>query len=600
MAACNPLRLALRLLVAALATLTPASAACVNPWLTSDAKIYSEHPAPNAWSMDAFHASPQFKGLPPKDFCRRLFDIYYDGRRKNWSDFQKGLTLWAHTGQEPHANAKVIELDPVLLLNVYGTGYCGIQSGMLEGIYQSRPGGAPGKPAIEARRWFLAGIVHSVCDAYYDGNWHYYDIDIGGYAGDAQKDVWSVADILANPQAYYTATTLRAPYFFKADGNGKWVEQIKKEGSYAFQDNQMLGHEMAFTLRKGEKFTRYFSVADAGWQEVLPFTKSPDEALKMKGFCELIYTPTPADLAAEALSTAGDATVISVRCPYNISSSKVEATGACSFSFDCGKTWQPLPADGLVAAAVNRWDYLLKIEKGALKKITTRGVLHPGSLPRAGAEPSTMTVAQAAPYQVLTYIPDWQSQAAFEATGTLQGLTYKVSDTLTLSGGQLNGSGTVTIPVSAPPGCKIVRLAATVLGGTGTNPQSNKFLELHLGPAGKTVLAGKSTDCSNWGTKPESKVDQWQNNVTGAADFAPSSAAEVKVVVSQGSIHGLRIYVGYLPDKAPAATGTLTITHGLDGKPFVQSVPLAGLDKKPFTYRTPAAQVNNYIAMEVR
>ncbi|MFH1707827.1 MAG: hypothetical protein ABIF71_07910 [Planctomycetota bacterium] len=111
---------------------------------------------------------------PDQEIC------YYDGRRKDWGAFQKGLTLWAHTPQEPHANPAIIELDPVLLLNVHGTGYCGIQSGLLEGIYQSRPGGTPGKPAIEARRWFLAGIVHSVCDAFYDGKWHYYDIDLGG------------------------------------------------------------------------------------------------------------------------------------------------------------------------------------------------------------------------------------------------------------------------------------------------------------------------------------------------------------------------------------------------------------------------------------
>ncbi|HTL53322.1 MAG TPA: hypothetical protein VL860_12160 [Planctomycetota bacterium] len=549
--------------------------------------------------MDTFHNSPMFKGLAPKDFCRKLFDVYYDGRRKSWDDFNKGLTLWAHTGQEPHANDGIIELDPVLLLNVYGTGYCGIQSGLLEGIYQSRPGGTPGKPAIEARRWFLAGIVHSVCDAYYDGGWHYYDIDIGGYAGDAQKDVWSVADMMADPKAYYTTTTLRAPYFFKADGNGHWVEKVEKAKSYAFQDDLMLGHEMAFTLRKGEKFTRYFSEKDAGWKETLPSTKATE--LAQKGYCELIYEPTPADLAAEALSTAGGATILAVRCPYNISSSKVEpAAGAkASVSYDIGKTWTPLPDDGLVAGAVNHWDYLLKLEGGGLKKITTRGVLHPGALPRVN-DVTTMTVTKSADYQVLTWIPDWHDQASCAATGTAQGLSYAASGAMSFSGGELGGSGSVTIPVHAPPGCKIVKLAACVMGGTGTDPQPDKYLELAIGPAGKSAVVARSTDCSPWGHKPESKVDQWQNNVSGTASFPATLDAEIKVNIKQGRTLGLRIYVGYVQDKPAPATGTLTITHGIDGKPFAQQVPVATLEITPFTYKTPAGKVNNYVTMEVK
>lgn len=170
--------------------------ACDSPWIVSDAKVFSPHPTPSTFSIETFHESPVFKDLAPKEFCRRLFDVYYDGRRKSCKDFQKGLTLWAHTPQDPRASANVIEFDPIVLLNVHGTGYCGIQLGLLEGIYQSRPGGEISKPAIDARRWFLAGIVHSVCDAYYDGRWHYYDIDQGGWTGDAEKDVWSVADVV--------------------------------------------------------------------------------------------------------------------------------------------------------------------------------------------------------------------------------------------------------------------------------------------------------------------------------------------------------------------------------------------------------------------
>lgn len=575
----------------------------VNPWVTSDATPY-EQPVPNAWSMESFHADPAFAGLPPKEFCRKLFDVYYDGRRKNAKECQSGLTLWSHTSQEPQAVAGLIELDPVLLLNVHGSGYCGIQSGLLEGIYQSRPGGEPGKPAIDARRWFLGGnVIHSVCDAFYDGRWHYYDIDLGGYAGDAAKDVWSVADVIADPKGYYgSKTTIRSPYFFEADGNGAWVDKISAEKSYTFQDCHMLGHEMSFSLRPGERLTRYFGQDSAGWAELAPPTRKPVE--KMKGFCELVYAPADAaQTKKDALATDGGALIFAIRCPYNITSSKVEATGKVSTSIDLGQTWKPLSSDGMVTDAINRWDYLLKVEGGELARVTTRGMLHPGALPRIDAAgPTKMTVASMADYDVLTWIPDWSSAEALAASTRLQGLNWKAEKNVAFSGGKVTGSGELTIPVKAPPGCRIVKLSVCAIAGIGNPPDAKKWVELHLGPAGATRLAGRSTDCSEWGLKPETKVDHWQGNVNGTARFEPCSEAEVKVVCKgSGLVRGVRIYVGYVRAKPVAPAGTLAITHGFDGKTFVAQVSMAELVKGPQAYAIPGgAKKNEFIAMELK
>lgn len=588
-------------LLAAVVSCSVSRAASDNPWVTSDAKVFSDSEAPNAFSMDTFHTSSAFKGLAPKEFCHKLFDVYYDGRRKNWDAFGKGMTLWAHTGQEPRASANVIELDPVVLLNVHGTGYCGIQSGLLEGIYQSRPGGTTGKPAIEARRWFLDGIVHSVCDAYYDGKWHYFDVDLGGWAGDSEKEVWSVADVIADPKGYYGAkASLKAKYFYGADGKGSWVEKINGGKSYCFQDNEMLGHEMTFALHKGERFTRWFSKEDTGWSETPPHTKAIDE--KQKGYCELVWEPNAKDLAAEALSAKDGATIIAIRCPYNITSSKVETDGKASISFDLGRTWSPLESDGTVKDAANRWDYLLKIEGGTLKKVTTRGLLHPGSLPRVGDAATKMTVTKSAGYHTLTYVPDWSSAEKFSASTKATGLNYKISNRLTFTGGEVNGAGELLIPVKAPPECKIVKLSACVMGGSGYPADANKFLEVHLGAAGQSKLAGRSTDCSTWGNTPGQKVEHWQNNVNGSAALEPCADAEVKVIVKGGgSVQGVRIFVGYAPDKKPAAAGTLAITHGFDGQTFAKEIPIADLEKGPVGYTIPnGAKKNQFIKMEVK
>jgi hypothetical protein len=567
-----------------------------NPWVTSDAACYGQ-PVPNAWSLATLHGSPALAGLAPRDFCRKLFDIYYDGRRKDWKGFQRGLTLWGHSKQEPRANQGLIELDPILLLNVHGSGYCGIQSGLLEGLYQSRPGGQPGAPAIDARRWFLAGIVHSVTDAFYDGRWHYFDIDIGGYAGDAERDVWSVADVMADPKGYYGAkTTIRSPYFFDADGKGAWVEKIDRTKSYAFGDSHMLGHEMSFRLRPGERFTRYFSKAAAGWAELAPPTIKTEEA--MKGFYELVYEPKD---DSAALSREGGSVIHAIRSPYNIASSRVEVTGTATISTDLGRTWTPLSADGQVAVAVNTWDYLLKIEGGALRKVTTRGMLHPGSLPHIGEKATTMTVAAMAPYDTLTWIPDWSTPAAVAANAKVDGLQHKPEPKISFSGGMLSGRGSVTVPVRAPAGCRMVKLSACVIGGVGNPPEAKKWIELHLGPAGKSSLVERTTDCSSWGLKPETRIDHWQANVSGAVALEPCTEAEVKVVCQgYGSVRGLRIWAAYVREQPQAAAGTLAITHGYDGKTFAKQVPLIDLAKGPVSYTVPdGAKINESITLEV-
>lgn len=590
------------LFLSAVAVACPAvPAGGVSPWVTSDATPYGQ-PSPNTWSIESFHADPAFANLAPAAFCRRLFDIYYDGRRKHHGDFNAGLTLWGHDGQEPRVNAGLIELDPVVLLNVHGTGYCGIASGLLEGLYQSRPGGEPGRPAIDARRWYLDGIVHSVTDAFYDGRWHYYDIDLGGFGGDAEKDVWSVADVIADRKGYCgPKTTIKSRYFFGADADGAWVEKIDAAKSYTFQDCHMLGHEMGFRLRRGERFTRFFGKDAAGWAELAPPTQRTVE--RMKGFCELVYAPRdPAQVAADALATEDGAVILAIRCPYNITSSRVEATGAASTSVDLGLTWQPVPAGGLVADAVNRWDYLLKIEGGTLTRVTTRGMLHPGSLPRVGAGPTKMTVASMTDYDTLTWVPDWSTPEALAATTKLQGLNWSAEKVVAFSGGKVTGTGEVSIPVNAPPGCRLVKLAACAIAGGGTTPDPRKWVEMHLGPAGATNLVGRSTDCSTWGLDPATKVDHWQGNVNGAVRFPPCAAGEVKVVCrGWGQVRGLRIFVGYVRENKVPAAGTLAITHGYDGKTFAHELPLGDLAAAPATYTVPeGAKKNEFILMEMQ
>ncbi|PCJ56555.1 MAG: hypothetical protein COA79_18525 [Planctomycetota bacterium] len=573
----------------------------INPWVASDKKYKDGTATPNLFSMEKFHQSPHFKDLGPKEFCLKFFDIFYDGRRKNWGDFKKGLSHWSHTGQEPRATEKSIEYDPIILFNVFGNGYCGIQSGMMEGVFQSRPGGTPGKPLLEARRWNLAGGFHSVCDVFYEGKWHYFDIDLGGYAGDTKKGIWSIPDVMNDPDGYHgSKTSIKSPYFFKADANGAWVSSsLKGKKAYSFKDNHMVGHEMTFTLRKGETFTRYFSQAKKGASFYTPFTKKVTK--NAKGYSELVYTPN--DFKNDAISIDGDEVITVVRSPYNIVSSKVEASGKVFYSIDLGLSWHSLPADGLVKDVVNRWDYLLKVKGGKLNKVTTISMLYPGSLPRVGKSATQMSIEKMADYQSLTWYADFSSAEAIAKWGTIEKLKYKSKE---LSGsftkGQLSGNGSLTIPVTAPKGTKLVKLSVCVKGGQSTSARPNEFIELYIGKEGASKLIDKSVDCSSWGANGKYKVEHGAVNVNGSLAFEPADKMEIKVkVTGWGYLKGMRVFVFFKPIKASSVDGELIVTHGYDGKTFSKTIKCKDIGSTPITYSTPdGAKENDFIKMEVK
>ena len=80
-----------------------------------------------------------------------------------------------------------------------------------------------------------------------------------------------------------------------------------------------------------------------------------------------------------------------------------------------------------------------------------------------------------------------------------------------------------------------------------------------------------------------------------------AGAAHGAAINPWGQVLGVRIYVGYVPAAGAAATGTLTVTHGFDGKTFKKVIPVKQIDAGPVTYTVPGgAKVNEFIRMEVK
>jgi hypothetical protein len=62
--------------------------------------------------------------------------------------------------------------DPLKNINVHNHGFCGIQGPVLEGVFRAA--------GFEARSFGVSAWSHVATEVFYDGQWHYFDLDLRG------------------------------------------------------------------------------------------------------------------------------------------------------------------------------------------------------------------------------------------------------------------------------------------------------------------------------------------------------------------------------------------------------------------------------------
>jgi hypothetical protein len=62
--------------------------------------------------------------------------------------------------------------DPLRNMNVHNHGFCGIQGPVLEGVFEAA--------GFEARSFSVPAWSHVATEVFYDGGWHYFDLDLRG------------------------------------------------------------------------------------------------------------------------------------------------------------------------------------------------------------------------------------------------------------------------------------------------------------------------------------------------------------------------------------------------------------------------------------
>ncbi|KKM24881.1 hypothetical protein LCGC14_1600630, partial [marine sediment metagenome] len=145
-------------LTLALALVGAASAAEFAPRVLSPQRA-------DAYSMKTFAEFHRWKDLTGD---AKVWEIYkYLADRKS-GIFPMGAGAWE--GKDVMYDYGYIR-DPVKMINVYTAGYCDMLGPTMEGIMK-------GMGIGPARTVNLPDISHVVCEVFYDGKWHYLDLDL--------------------------------------------------------------------------------------------------------------------------------------------------------------------------------------------------------------------------------------------------------------------------------------------------------------------------------------------------------------------------------------------------------------------------------------
>jgi len=203
---------------------------------------------PDFYSLETLLASPPFAGKQGEDLALAIYDYFtsqVDGTYHFWSP-EENLG-------EPRLRGRVC--DPLKHLNAYGWMLCGDHATLLYALYTTA--------GLRARQFGWPG--HCLCEVYYEGAWHFLDIDMwtwfrnpsGQIAGAYELSKHSKALILDNLNkshpcnlpdrslAEYAAMTAAAPVIDAEQRvKGIWPPATSRR------------HSMDFQLRPGETLVR--------------------------------------------------------------------------------------------------------------------------------------------------------------------------------------------------------------------------------------------------------------------------------------------------------------------------------------------------------
>ena len=232
-------------------------------------RVTSEHTA-DTTDLQRFRQFAPWKDKTGNELALAIWQ-YLSGYETGLYHFNEILE-----GSDPFDEYATVR-DPLKILNVYNMAYCGIFGPVLDGIFQG-VGFEQGR-AFGLQRW-----NHCATEVWYDGGWHYLDVDVRGVLLGKDGIVASLQQVQQD-RSLWVAPARRIEPFFPKDEDRARLFDIYHDSPVDYYYRWFQGsHTMDFYLRQGESFTRWWTPQGGRWHHLPRYSQT-------KWVRELIETP---------------------------------------------------------------------------------------------------------------------------------------------------------------------------------------------------------------------------------------------------------------------------------------------------------------------
>jgi hypothetical protein len=557
-------------------------------------RVLSPHVA-DGYSMKTFAAYPRWRDLKADAKVYEVF-AYLSDRRTGI--FPMGTPAWE--GTETVSDFGAVR-DPVKMFNVYPIGHCGTLGPTAAGFLRDMGVGP-------TRSLYMPKFNHVASEVFYDGSWHYVDLDLRGVFRREDGTLASFEDARRDPSLWKGPN---GPLFFPLDGLDGLKSAYEKEDVRYRHGVNSGGSTMDYVLRRGETFTRWWTPQGGRWNHHPSYAAKPfprvilDQeprgpkckhagwSVHTHGNGRFVYRPDltarsadfedgvreakgvrPGEAGLVLDGAAEGFAVFEVRSPYVIvplvgdvettdddrdaSVLKVDGEGlALSLSLDSGLTWKDLgDVRDLTPYVSGRHGYLLKVGlKGTSALLrsfetTTWVQLHPSSLPALRKGRNEMRYVAGDHHGLASHVVELRTSGS----DFLKGL-HEAPQDFDAARISSRARGAFVAKVEAPPGMKVAWFSG---GGSFAAHQGE------ASPRTANTMAYSTGDPAAFKEFYRADVPSGNAHWHYNADVEVKLDAPAKTVflryVGDPGVNNLRIFAHCVADR-PCAPSAVRITH---------------------------------------
>jgi len=539
-------------------------------------RVLSPHTA-DGYSMKTFAQFPRWRDLKGD---AKVYEIYAYLADRRTGIFPMGTP--AMEGREKASEFAAVR-DPVKMFNIYPIGHCGTLGPTMAGFMHDMGIGP-------SRSVYMPKYNHVVAEVFYDGKWHYLDLDLRGVFRREDGSLASIEESRKDPSLWKGPNSA---LFFPLDPLDGVRRSYEKEEVVNRHGVHSGGHTMDYVLRRGETLTRWWKPQGGRWNHhpsyhAKPFPRvildqeprgpkckhagwsvhthgngrfvyRPDLTAASADFADGVYEAKGVKAGEAGLVLDGAAegyAVFEVRSPYVIaplvgdvetadddreaSVVKLEGEGVTlSVSLDNGLTWKETASRDLTSDVAGRYGYLLRVslrgERAVVRslEVTTWVQLHPTSLPSLRKGKNAMRYVTGDDHGLQSHVVEIRTDGKEDWQKLMQEPPADFDATRLSS----RARGPFTVKVQAPPGLKVAWLSAG--GSFATHQGANA-------PKTKNTMALAANEPKDFKEFYRSEIPAGQGHWHYNADVevkpdAPAATVYLRYV-GDPAVNNLRIY----------------------------------------------------------